>query len=257
MARRVAGFVIDHRLAGRCTPAGGQAHLFFGHRVVISAPALGQHHDLGEQAVADVTGRALAAEGGAIAGRHEGAFALGIQGVAAALPRQQQGIVVTPGVGGDVTDRAKRLHTIDLETHMPVGNLGVDVQLTVDGVLVVDTFAIGVGLERQQVLQIDRQAIAGSDAQHQRARSLVRAQGDLPGRGVTPLGDQYALGIHHITAQSEHHAIGVLRAEAVEHQWLIHRHDVGHQGALALHGRLRRLTPGEPHARKQDQPGRF
>ncbi|MNY27309.1 hypothetical protein D3C86_1612070 [compost metagenome] len=173
------------------------------------------------------------------------------------MPGFQQAAVVATGVGGDVADRAEGLHAVDLKPHMAVGDLGVDVQFAVGGVLVVATLTVGVGLERQQVLQVDRQAIPGSNAQYQRARPLVRAQGDLPGRGVAALADQHALAIHHVAAQGEHHAVGVLRAEPVEHQRLVHGHHVGHQGALALHCRLRHFAPGEPYAGEQGQFGRL
>ncbi|MNG81394.1 hypothetical protein D3C79_400440 [compost metagenome] len=106
---RVASLVVDDRLAGRGAAAGGQAHLFFGDGVLISLPAFGQHHDLGEQAIADVAGRALATEGGAVTGRRERAFAFGVEGVGAALPRCQQGVVVAAAVGGNIVDRAKCL----------------------------------------------------------------------------------------------------------------------------------------------------
>ncbi|MNR24751.1 hypothetical protein D3C85_1418520 [compost metagenome] len=42
--------------------------------------------------------------------------------------------------------------------------------------------------------------------------------------------------IDHIATQGEHHAVDVLRTEAVEHQWLVQRHDVGHQISFATDG---------------------
>ncbi|MNK72024.1 hypothetical protein D3C87_914920 [compost metagenome] len=58
--------------------------------------------------------------------------------------------------------------------------------------------------------------------------------------------------IDHIAAQGEHHAVDVLRAEAVEHQWLIEGDDVGHQVALATYGRAGQLDA--EHRGQNQQP---
>ncbi|MNN09181.1 hypothetical protein D3C81_1220570 [compost metagenome] len=104
---------------------------------------------------------------------------------------------------------------------------------------------VGVCIVGQQVGQVDRQAVSGSHPQHDGPRALVRAQGDLARyrRPADAEGDQ--LVVHHILAQGEHHAVGVLRAKAVEHQRLVQRHHVGYQGALTLHGRLAGRLPAK------------
>ncbi|MNG81395.1 hypothetical protein D3C79_400450 [compost metagenome] len=137
---------------------------------------------------------------------------------------------------------------------MTVGDLSVDMQLAVSGILVVGALAIGVGLESQQVLQVDRQTIPGSNPQYQWTRTLVRTQGDLTGCGAAALGNQHSIGVYYIPAQGIHHAVGVMRTEPVEHQRLVHGHDIGHQGALALHRRLGQFATREPYAGKQGQP---
>ena len=90
----------------------------------------------------------------------------------------------------------------------------------------------------QQVLQIDGQAVAGRHAQHQRTRTLVRAQADLAGNGGAAAAQRHAIGVHHVAAQRVHHAVDVLRPQAVEHQRLIQRDHIGDQPALATGGCL-------------------
>ncbi|MNL89657.1 hypothetical protein D3C87_2201150 [compost metagenome] len=51
--------------------------------------------------------------------------------------------------------------------------------------------------------------------------------------------------VDHIAAQGEHHAVGILRTQAVEHQWLIDRHHIGHQVALAAHGGFAERLPAQ------------
>ncbi|MCY1285434.1 hypothetical protein D9M70_343700 [compost metagenome] len=254
LAVRVARLVVDDRLAGRGAPAGGQAHFFLGQRVAVGAAALGQHDHLAEQAIADVARRALAAEGGPVAGGGEGALALGVEAVAAAFARGQQRAVVAADIAGDVGNRADRLQAVDREADVAVGDLVVDVQFAARhaafGVLVA-AVAIGIGLEGQQVLQVDGQAVAGGHAQDQRPWALVRTQGDLPRHRRAAARQGNAGGIHHVAAQGEHHAVDVLRAEAVEHQRLVEGDDVGHQGALALDRRLALDTQATEQAERQ------
>ncbi|MCY1449430.1 hypothetical protein D9M71_661650 [compost metagenome] len=60
--------------------------------------------------------------------------------------------------------------------------------------------------------------------------------------------------IDHIAAQGEHHAVDVLRTEAVEHQRLVQRHDVGHQ--VAFTSRCRFGDFDAEHRCGQQQPGK-
>jgi len=110
---------------------------------------------------------------------------------------------------------------------------------------VIDAVLVGVGLVGQQVAQVDCQAVPSRHPQHDRPRALVRAQGDLARHRRTALAQGHTVLVHHVLAQGEHHAVGVLRAQAVEHQWLIQRHHVGHQRALALHGGLAGDLPAQ------------
>ncbi|MDT4864112.1 hypothetical protein FQZ97_988590 [compost metagenome] len=96
-----------------------------------------------------------------------------------------------------------------------------------------------VGLVGQQVFQVDRQAVAGGHPQHQRARALVGTQHHLAGNGGAALGERHFVLVQHIAAQGEHHAVDVLRPQAVEHQRLVQGHHVGHQVAFAANGRDR------------------
>ncbi|MNN04149.1 hypothetical protein D3C81_1168660 [compost metagenome] len=84
---RIASLVIDYRLARGGTTGGGQAHFFFGQGIAVGTPTFGHHHHLAEQAIGNVAGAALAAEGRTLAGGGERPFAFGIQGVAAGVAR--------------------------------------------------------------------------------------------------------------------------------------------------------------------------
>ncbi|MNP23919.1 hypothetical protein D3C76_1166490 [compost metagenome] len=173
---RVTRLVIDDRLAGRGAPGGGQAHLFFGHGVAIGATALGHHHHLAKQAVGDVAGGAFATEGRATAADGEHPFTLGVQGIGTAGAGRDQGIGVATGERRDVINAVDRLHAVDLEAGMPVRDLLVDFELIGVARVFDDAFFLfalfffaallmgaGIGLIGQQVLQVDGQAITGSD----------------------------------------------------------------------------------------------
>ncbi|MNZ14520.1 hypothetical protein D3C78_314460 [compost metagenome] len=263
---RVARLVVDDRLASGGAAAAAQAHFFFGEGIAEGAPTFGQHHDLAEQAVGDVAGSAFTAEGRALAGGGKRAFAFGIQGVGAAGAGGDQEVAIAPGVGGDVGDAVDRLHAVDLKADMAVGNLFVGdkmlaawlvacggfvlfsfVFLAFDLVLffVVDTVLVRVGLVGQQVLQVDGQAVARRHPQHDRPRALVRAQADFTRHCRSATGQRHLVLVDHIAAQGEHHAVGILRTQAVEHQWLIDRHHIGHQVALAAHGGFAERLPAQ------------
>ena len=107
----------------------------------------------------------------------------------------------------------------------------------------IDAVLVGVGLISQQVLQIDGQAITGRHPQHNRPWTLVRAQRDLARHCCATLVEGDLVFINHIAAQREDHAVGILGTEAVEHQWLVERHYVGHQIALAAHGSFADCLP--------------
>ncbi|MNM36868.1 hypothetical protein D3C81_475880 [compost metagenome] len=259
---RVACLVVDHRLAGGGAARCGQAHFFFGEGVAVAATVFGQYHDLTEQTVGDVARRAFAAKGGGFAGGGKGPFALGVQGVAAGTAGRHQEVATAAGVGGNVGDAVHRLQAVDLEAYQALGDLLVGDEaftafvldfvfrpfflFTLDLVfVVVDPVLVGVGLISQQVGEVDGQALAGGHAQHDRPWAFVRAQGDLARHGGTALAERYLLVVHHILAEGEHHAVGVLRTKTVEHHWLVQCHHVGHQGTLALHSRLAGRLPTE------------
>ncbi|MNN64519.1 hypothetical protein D3C81_1799610 [compost metagenome] len=110
-----------------------------------------------------------------MAGCDESAFTLGIEGIATTLPWGEQGAVIAPCVGCNVVDRTYSLQATHVKTDMAIHHLVVDVQLTTStAFLVVVCLPVRVGLQRQQVLQVDSEAIAGCDAQHQGPRTLVR-----------------------------------------------------------------------------------
>ncbi|MNZ67462.1 hypothetical protein D3C78_857130 [compost metagenome] len=240
---RITRFVIDDRLAGRGAAGGGQAHFFLGDHVAVGARPFGQHHYLGEQAVGGVAAGALAAEGGAVAGSGEGALALGVERVAAAAAGRDQTVLVAAGVGGDVADVVHRLQAVDLEADMAIGDLLVLLEQRIVRV-------VRVGLVGQEVLQVDGQAVAGGHAQYQRTRALVRAQAHFAGNSCAALGERHFVAVHHVAAQGEHHAVDVLRAQAVEHQRLVQGDHVGHQVALALDRRLG-VFAGKERAQQQ------
>ncbi|MCY1342114.1 hypothetical protein D9M68_352110 [compost metagenome] len=235
-------------MAGRGTAGGGQAQLFLGHRVVVGPPALGQHHHLGEQAVADIAGRTFAAEGGAIAADGESAFALGVQGVSASGARCQQVDLVAPCVAGDIADIVHRLHAVDLEADMTIRDLGIGMQFAHQVIIV--PLGIGVGQRGQEVLHIHLQAVTLRYPQHQRTRTLVRAQGHGARRRHTADMQRDLVAVHHVAAQGEHHAVDVLRTEAVEHQRLVEGHHVCHQRPCAINGRLH--LPGSDGCPQQE-----
>ncbi|MNJ59173.1 hypothetical protein D3C77_548410 [compost metagenome] len=110
------------------------------------------------------------------------------------------------------------------------------VLLAFDFFFVIDTVLVRVGLVGQQVLQVHGKTVTGRHPQHDRPRPLVRAQGDLARHRGAAVVQRHLVHVDYIAAQGEHHAVGILRTEAVEHQWLIERHHVGHQIALAAHG---------------------
>ncbi|MNF70364.1 hypothetical protein D3C84_522720 [compost metagenome] len=188
LALRVARLVIDYRLTGRCAPGSGQAHLFFGEGVAVTATALGHHRHLAEQTIGVVAGRAFATEGRATAAHRERAFALGVQGVRAARTGGDQAVGVASGIGRDVIDAVDCLHAVDLETDVAVSHLLIGLELLLAAtdfdafllftLLLFATVAVGtgVGLVGQQVLQVDGQAVTGSHPQRQRTRTLVRSQ---------------------------------------------------------------------------------
>ncbi len=254
---RVAGFVVDHRLAGGGTAGGGQAHFFFGEGIAVGAAEFWHHHYLAEQAVGNVARSALAAECGGLAGSGKSAFAFGVQGIAAGAAWADEEVAIAPGVGRNIGDAVDRLHAVDLEADHALGHLLVSDE-AFGGVIFelrplffalrlfsLDAVLVGVGLVVEQVGQVDGKAFTGGHPQHDGPRALVRAQGDLARyrRPAAAEGDH--LVVHHILAQGEHHAVGVLRAKAVEHQWLVQRHHVGDQGALALHGGFAGRLPAE------------
>ncbi|MNE02707.1 hypothetical protein D3C80_951890 [compost metagenome] len=254
---RITGFVVDHGLAGGGSPRGGQAHFFFSEGVAVGTAQFGHDHHLAEQAVGDVARRALAAERSGFAGGGEGAFALGIQGVAAGAAGADEEVAVTPGIGGNIGNAVHRLHPVDLEANHALGHLLVGDKALAAFVFnlrplfltlrlfSLDTVLVGVRLVIQQVGQVDRQAVTGRHAQHDRPRALVRAQGDLARYRGPALAEGDLLVVHHVLTKGKHHAVGVLRAKAVEHQWLVQCHHVGDQGALALHSRLAGCFPAK------------
>ncbi len=254
---RVAGFVVDHRLAGGGTAGRGQAHFFFGEGVAVGAAQLGYHHHLTEQAIGNIACRAFAAKRGGLAGGGKCPFALGIQGIAAGAAGAGEEVAVAPGIGGDVGDTVDRLHAVDLEADHALGDLFVGYNaftalvfnlrplLLTLGLFGLDAVLVGVGLVSQQVGQVDCEAVTGCYPQHNRPRALVGAQGDLARHCGATLAEGDLFVVHHIFAQGEHHAVGVLRAKAVEHQWLVQCHHVGDQGALALHGGFAGRLPAE------------
>ncbi|MNM15728.1 hypothetical protein D3C81_259550 [compost metagenome] len=172
---RVAGLVIDDRLAGRGAAGGAQAHFFFGQGVAVSTGIFWQHHHLTEQAVGDVTGSAFTAERGALAGRGERAFALGIQGIGTAGAWSDQEVAIAPGIGGNVANAVDRLHAVDLKAYVAVGDLFVSNETMFTALLiafsafvflglvlfafvfffVIEAVLVRVGLVGQEVLQID------------------------------------------------------------------------------------------------------
>ncbi|MNF84855.1 hypothetical protein D3C84_672350 [compost metagenome] len=110
---------------------------------------------------------------------------------------------------------------------------------------------VRISLVGQQVFQVDRQAVADGHSQHQRTRALVGAQAHLAGhRGAAPA-ERHLVLVQHIAAQGEHHAVDVLRPQAVEHQRLVEGDDIGHQVALALDGGLG-VCAGEERAQQQE-----
>ena len=237
---RVAGLVIDNRLACGCPAAGSQAHLFFGHCIAIVATALGHHHHFAEQTVGNVACIPFSAECGTTAAGGECAFALGIEGIGTGRTGGYQSIGVAPGVRRNIVDAVDRLQTVDLKPDMAVTDLLIDLEVVVIDLdfafylaLLPVFLATGVGLVGQQVLQVDGQAVTGSHPQHQRPRALVRPKRDLARHRRTPCGQWLVVVIHHITAQGEHHAVDVLRPQAVEHQRLVQGDDVRHQIAFA------------------------
>lgn len=243
---RVTRFVVDHRLAGGSTASGGQAHFFFGEGVAVGAAKLGHHHHLAEQAIGNVARRAFTAKRGGFAGSGKGTFALGIQGVAAGAAGADEEVAIAPGVGRNVGDAIDRLHTVDLEADHALGHLFVGNEAFIRfvfhlftlGPLCLDAVLVGVGPVIEQVGQVDREAVTGSHAQHDRPWALVRAQRNLAGYRSPAFAQRHLLVVHHILAEREQHAVGVLRTKAVEHQGLVQCHHIGDQGALALHGRL-------------------
>ncbi|MNP93237.1 hypothetical protein D3C85_57580 [compost metagenome] len=185
-ALRVARLVVDDRLTGGCAARSGQAHFFFGEGIAIAAATLGQDDDLAEQAIGDVAGRALAAKRCATAAHGKRAFTFGEQGIGTARARWHQRVGVTPGERRNVIDAVHRLQAVDLEADVTIRHLLIDFEVFgAVGVFRALFFAlvlkvlVRVGLIVEQVLQIDRQAIAGSHAQHQRPWTLVRAQRDF------------------------------------------------------------------------------
>ena len=110
---------------------------------------------------------------------------------------------------------------------MPRGHLIINVHRRMLGIARISD-------RRQQIMEIDRQAVARSDTQHQRAGTLVLTQLHLT-RTQNAAGDLGAVGqrIHDIAAQCKHHAVDVLRADAVVHQRLIEGDHVGSNRARA------------------------
>ncbi|MCY1448175.1 hypothetical protein D9M71_648290 [compost metagenome] len=98
---------------------------------------------------------------------------------------------------------------------------------------------------------MDGQAVAGSHAQHQRTRTLVRTQADLAGHRGAATAERHAAVVHHVLAQGIHHAVHVLRAHAVKHQWLIERDHVGDQIPRATGGCLRLVAFGCAEQQRQ------
>ncbi|EJT83859.1 hypothetical protein PPS11_29511 [Pseudomonas putida S11] len=188
---RVAGFVIDHRLAGGGAAGGGQAHFFFGEGIAVGAAELGHYHYLAEQAVGNVARSALAAEGGGFARGGKSAFAFGVQGIAAGAAGADEEVAITPGVGRNVGDAVDRLHAVDLEADHALGHLLVGDEafggfvfelrplLFALRLFGLDAVLVGVGLVVEQVGQVDGKAFTGGHPQHDGPRALVRAQGDL------------------------------------------------------------------------------
>ncbi|MNX53456.1 hypothetical protein D3C86_841520 [compost metagenome] len=267
LALRVACLVIDDRLTGRRAPGAGQTHFFFGDGVAVVAAALGHHRHLAEQTVGIVAGRALATERCATAAHHERTFALGIQGVGTAGAGGDQSVGVAPGIGRNVIDAVDRLHAVDLEADVTVSHLFVGLELgrTVtdfDAFFLLTLFlstaiavGAGVGLVGQQVLQVDGQAVTGSHPQYQRTRTLVGPQGHFARHCRAALLQRDLTVIDHVASQGEHHAVDVLRPEAVEHQRLIQRHDVGHQVAFTARSCFGNLDA--EHRSGQQQPREY
>ncbi|MNH07089.1 hypothetical protein D3C79_664720 [compost metagenome] len=265
LSLRVSGLVIDDRLAGGGTAGGGQAHFFFGQGVAEGSPTFGDDHHLAKQAIGDVTCPTLAAKSSALTGGSKGPLALGVQGVAAGVAGRYQEVAIAAGVGGDIANAVDRLHAVHLEADMPVIHLLISDEILTAFVLDfvlraflfaflfafgfvffrIDAVLVGVGLVGQQVGQVDREAVTGGYPQHNRPWALVRAQGDLARYRGPALAEGDLLVVHHVLTKGKHHAVGVLRAKAVEHQWLVQCHHIGNQGALALHSCLAGRFPAK------------
>ncbi|MNN46486.1 hypothetical protein D3C81_1608680 [compost metagenome] len=151
---------------------------------------------------------------------------------------------------------------------MPVGDLVVDLerivarfvfQLVLFVLFLEPAFrvaAVRVGLEGQQVLQVHSQTVTGGHANHQRTRPLVRTQADLARHRGTAHRQRHAIGVDHVAAQGVHHAIGILRTEAVEHQRLVESDHVGDQIPRTTGGRLRLFALCRAEQQRQrHQPG--
>jgi len=269
-------FVIDDRVTGRRGARRHQPHLLFGQDAAIAPGAFGLDDDLAEETVADVAFVGVGAHRRAVALHDVDALLLGVQPVflvaAGALLGEAVCIladvaaVVGHGVGGIVADQ---LHAVGVEARPPALHLLVDegrdfrhaavrgndpaVQRVRRRVLLVRRNLERIGVGRQQVCELDRQAVARGHAQHEGTRALVGAQGHLAGGRAAADGQRHTRGVDDVALERENHPVDIGRAEPVEHQRLIDRDHL--RGQFALTGNCsERLRRQQQRARCRGDP---
>ncbi len=219
----------------------------------------GFDHDLTEQAVGVVAHVAVRAGGHGRVADDEHAFLGAVErvGTGTAISRRLA-VGVVADVGTIVGDAADQVQAGDVESDPAFPRHVVEV----DGenlarrrddlwIGSVDLPREGWNRRRQEVLQIDGQAVALPDAQHERTLALVAAQVQFARRRRTACRQRRRIGqagcidalidVHHVAPEREHRAVDVARPEAVVHDGLVEGHHVRRHGPPgAIDRRIRR-----------------
>jgi hypothetical protein len=245
---RIDRVVVDLRVAGGQRANGRPVELVARELAAVPLGA-GRLDDHGaEQAHGERAAVALAAGGRRRAVEQVRGLLVGIDRVGRALAGRHQAARVGSDIGAVVRARA-----VDVGQAHDVDRGGAGRRLLV---------VLRHG--RQQILEVDREALALIDPQDQRPHALVLAQGDVAGRERAAFRLGPAGRIHHVAPQGEDHAARVVGAVAVVEEQLIERDDVGRYGVRGAATRCRlsqqrlggeRREQGAREGRSQDPAG--
>jgi len=230
MPGRIDRLVVDDRVPVGRRAGGGELQIGVRDPAAVPLRPGGLYDDGAEEPGGERTCISLAAGIGCRAVQHVPALALCIERVLRRAPGRHQAARILSDVRSVGSDAGHQLHPDHVHAGGARGRLLVESSLTRRRI------------RREQVLEIDLQAVADVHAQHHRTRPLVGAELHLA-RRQRRTGDVEQLAVdvegvagdrNDVPPEREDHALRLDRAESVPEERLVQRHHVRGDRVRAL-----------------------